>query len=499
MTTRRHQLPSHPCKLLPSGVGLQRRVDVLAATLRAERSTPVAVLADNCPSLALLELATQRAGRPWLPLPGFFRDAQLRQLVERCAPGTLLSDDPARLAALLPHDSRPSQALLGMQRFESRQARQLPGVSVLTCTSGSTGEPSVVLHRAARLRRVARSLATVTHMTPRDRHLAVLPLAVLLESVGGLQRSLLAGARLIVPPLIEVGVQGSSAFDPAALDRAVRRHAATSVILMPAQLAAWTGWLAARKVPGPATLRFVGVGGAPGPASTLEHARELGLPVSEGYGLSEAGSVLCLDSERDGPAGSVGRPLPHVQLRLAADGELHARGALCLGYLDRSSPPRPDGWWPTGDLAERDAAGRYWIRGRKDLRFATAFGRNVSPEWLERRLLELPGVRQAVVFGDGLPGPVALLGPGARGWSDAERDALPRALARTNRTLPDYARLRAELCLPTALDATSGLWTATGRPRRAALWQHFGAQLSALAEHSAGALSPTAHLETPSP
>jgi len=474
------QTPYAPACLRPHAPTTHGLVAALARALESVRPTPVAVLADNGPALALLELACLRAGRPWLPIPGFFSVEQQRALLARCRPGTLIGTG---VDALVDGDPQRAAPLVGLPRFECDDARELPGVDVLTCTSGSTGDPGVVLHRRDALERVARSLAEVTGFGHSDRHLAVLPMAVLLESVGGLHRSRLAGAKLLLPSLADVGVQGSSGFDPAALDACVRRLGATSLILMPAQLAAWTELLETERRSAPASLRFVGVGGAPGPASVLERARAVELPVSEGYGLSEACSVVCLDVERSSPAGSVGRALPHVELQLAPDGELLARGALCVGRLDAPDPVRADGWLPTGDLAERDDAGRYWIRGRKDLRFATPYGRNVSPEWLERALLELPGVEQAVVFGHGLPGPVALLGPGPTGWSAAQRARLDAALATLAAGLPDYARPVATHVLPHALRSADGLWTATGRPRRAALWQRYGAELRALAAH----------------
>lgn len=461
------------------GAALRAAVRRLAERLEGAPFAPVGVLADNGVQPTLLELATRAVGRPWMPLPTFFSDAQLRRLLERCPPGDVFSDAPERLAALFPgarvHAAEPGE----LTRFERRDAaRPLPGVDVLTCTSGSTGEPSIVLLEHEALARVARSLAEVTGMTAADRHLAVLPQAVLLESVGGLYRALTAQATLITAPLAEVGVAGSSGFDAGALDTTVRRTRANSLILMPEQLAAWTALLEDTATRAPEGLRFVGVGGAPGSGRVLERARALGLPVSEGYGLSEAGSVVCLDAGRNAPPGSVGPPLPHVELRIDEGLQLHVRGATCLGRLDEPSPLDAQGWLATGDLVDSDDQGRLWIRGRKDLGFATSYGRNLSPEWIERALLDLPGVRQAVVFGDGLPGPVALLAPGPSGWSDAARRALPDALKRLRDGFPDYARLRGLIVLPEAIRVDSGLWAGTGRPRRAALWARYGDELT---------------------
>ncbi len=115
------------------------------------------------------------------------------------------------------------------------------------------------------------------------------------------------------------------------------------------------------------------------------------MPVYEGYGLSMCvGGVPQYGRKRCRP-GSVGRPLPHVEVRLADDGEVLIKGSTLLGYLGEA--PHADEWWPSGDLGEFDEEGFLYLKGRKKHQFVTSFGRNVNPEWVEAELTSAPSYR----------------------------------------------------------------------------------------------------------
>jgi long-chain acyl-CoA synthetase len=164
------------------------------------------------------------------------------------------------------------------------------------------------------------------------------------------------------------------------------------------------------------------------------------------------------------PPGSVGRALPHARLRVNADGEIEVAGALFSGYLGDPSPV-PD-WWPTGDLGRVDDDGTVWIDGRRKHVLITAYGRNVSPEWVETALRQHPAVLQAVVMGDGEPALGAVIWSTRPDLTDAD---LQGAVDAANATLPDYARIARWTRGRAAFDASTGLATANGRPQRAAI------------------------------
>lgn len=456
---------------------LARAVSEAAGALRAQAeaagSRVVALLADNGPAWAIVSLAAAEAGLALLPLPMFFTEAQMRHALATAGARLLVSDRPEAAAALVP--GLPCGVVAGLLALElDLPAVALPGrTATITFTSGTTGEPKGVCLGARETWDTAAALRDATRMGPGDRHLAVLPLPVLLEEVGGLRRALLAGATTVLPPLADVGLSGSSGLHAPGLAAALRRERATSAILTPQMLA---GLCDAVEAGGPLPgLRFLGVGGAHVPVPVLRRARALGLPAHEGYGLTEMGSVVALNVPGSDRLGSVGQPLPHVLLRIAPDGEVLVRGPLHLGCLGRGAPATQHGWLCTGDLGQLDEDGFLHVRGRKGHVFITSFGRNVSPEWVERELLGHPALAAAVVFGEGWPAPRAVLvpAPGRAGEVD-------EAVTAANRRLPDYARVAAWLVADAPFSARNGLATANGRPRRDALWAAFGARLAAL-------------------
>jgi long-subunit acyl-CoA synthetase (AMP-forming) len=248
-----------------------------------------------------------------------------------------------------------------------------------------------------------------------------------------------------------------------------------SLVLVPELLrmlvaAAERGW----KVPD--SLRFVAVGGAPVSLELLARANAVGLPVFEGYGLSECVSVVCLNTPAARRRGSVGRPLPHARVRLADDGQIVVSGATLLGYL--GEPPRGAvGEWATGDLGAIDADGYVYVRGRMRNVFITSLGRNVAPEWVEREIALQPGVRQVMVHGEARPYAVAIVSATV---ADADDATIERGIGAANTALPDYARVRRWVRAPETFSFENGLLTSNGRLRRDEILRRYGILLDAL-------------------
>jgi len=274
------------------------------------------------------------------------------------------------------------------------------------------------------------------------------------------------GATCVVLPLEQLGLRGSSSFDAARFQEVVVAQQPHSIILLPQMLRAWVGHLMQSGQRAPASLRMVAVGGAAVGTKLLQAAEAVGIPAHEGYGLSEGASVQTLNLPGSARAGSAGRALPHARLRIALDGEVEVAGSLFSGYL--GSTQAPPVWWQTGDLGAIDADGFLHIQGRKKQVLITAFGRNVSPEWVETALRGENAIAQAVVFGDGEPTLSAVLWPTR---PDLPETALQAAVDAANATLPDYARIERWLRGRADFSAVSGLATANGRPQRAAILQ----------------------------
>jgi len=308
----------------------------------------------------------------------------------------------------------------------------------------------------------------------RPRHLCVLPLATLLENVAGVYAPWQAGGEVLVPSLFELGFLGSSSLDVVRLVQAIDAYAPNSLILTPQLLTALvltarSGWQP------PDSLRFVAVGGARVPASLLDDAWQCGLPVFEGYGLSECASVVSLNTTTACRTGTCGHPLAHLDVRIE-DGEITVRGNPMLGYLGD-----PDSWHPgvvrTGDIGRFDDDGYLLIEGRRSNLIISSYGRNISPEWVESELLSEPVIGDCVVFGEGHPYCVALV---ATRDPSAGPEAVQAAMDRVNQRLPDYARVRRWHRLEGRLAAHPDLYTANGRPRRDAIQTRFEAPLAAL-------------------
>jgi long-subunit acyl-CoA synthetase (AMP-forming)/thiaminase len=440
------------------------------------RATPrvLGIAAANSPDWVVLDLAALAEGVPVVPLPGFFSPAQQRHALRDAGVDLLVTDAPERYSDLGPaREWGIGGAGLRAIRVAAAPARLPERTAKVTYTSGTTGAPKGVCLDRQAMEAVAQSLAGACALSADDRHLAGLPLATLLENVGGVYAPLLGGGCATLAPLDRIGVQGASRFAPRAFLAALERHAATTVILVPQMLAALVAALE-RGAPAPSRLRFVAVGGGRVSTRLLERADALGLPVYEGYGLSECGSVVSLNTPTARKLGTAGRPLPHARVTLGGDGEVLVAGATLLGYAGDPAPvPRV---WPTGDLGRIDADGYLHLDGRKRDMLVTAFGRNVAPDWVESELALHPAIAQAAVFGEARPWLAAVIVPRRAG----ERDAVAAALAASNAALPDYARVQAWIEADAPFTAANGLATANGRLRRDAIRARYGARLDRL-------------------
>lgn len=458
---------------------LARAVDRLAFALTREHVAVLALLLDNGPAWVVADLAASAAGITLLPLPGFFSDAQLRHALTDAGVDAILTDQPQRFTEVPGIGSEVTRldvvgVMLPMLRMAVAPRRLPAGVAKLTYTSGTTGTPKGVCLSAAAMEAVAASLLDAVGADAAQRHVSLLPLATLLENIGGVYVPLLAGTTCVLPALERVGLRGATGLDAARMVEALRQYRATSAIFIPQMLQALVSALEQGAEP-LSHLRFLAVGGAPVSPRLLARARALGVPVYEGYGLSECASVVALNVPGRNRPGSVGQLLSHVRLRFAADGEIEVAGSLFRGYL---GAPENSGeaFWPTGDLGHLDEDGFLHLTGRKKNMFITSFGRNVAPEWIERELTLSPAIAQAAVFGEARPWNVAVIWLRA-GATHAEVDAGVRS---ANHELPDYARVSAWIAADEAFAIANGQLTATGRPRRAEILKVYGARIDAL-------------------
>ncbi len=437
----------------------------------------VALALDNGVEAMLWDLATLFEGLTCLTLPPFFTPAHRKHCLEQSQAELVIAEP--ELEAELQTAGFEKNGEFWRRSFNG--PHRLPaGTAKLTFTSGTTGTPQGVCLSAESILSVARELYQASQPNDPQHHLAVLPLAILLENIG-CYAALYAGATLSLPSQKVLGTQGASGVDIPRLIGCLTTRAPESLILVP-QLLLLLVSAAEQKAFNPQTLRFVAVGGARVSEELLHRAQRIGMPVYEGYGLSECASVVCLNRPEAHRPGSVGKPLPHVEVRLADDGEVLIKGSTFLGYL--GEPPCIDQWWPSGDLGEFDAEGFLYLKGRKKHQFVTSFGRNVNPDWVEAELTQRRHIAQAFVYGEAMASNHALLWPHRPDCTD---DELAAAVAEANEALPHYAQVHRWTRLPQPFTPANGLLTANGRPRRDAIIELYQAQLtvSAPCEESA--------------
>jgi long-chain acyl-CoA synthetase len=229
----------------------------------------------------------------------------------------------------------------------------------------------------------------------------------------------------------------------------------------------------------------------------------LGLTLLQGYGLTEASPTVAVNTQADNRPETVGRPIPGVDVSLAANNELLVRGPnVMLGYWRNQAATAavidPEGWLHTGDQAHIDRDGRITITGRLKEIIVLANGEKVPPEEMETAIAVDPLFEQVCVVGEGRPYLAALVvlnrkewqklsarlgldGSSQDGYGSAavEQELLARIAGRISR-FPGYARIRRVHASTTPWGIGDGLLTATLKLRRRQFAERFGAEIESL-------------------
>ncbi|WP_242524421.1 AMP-binding protein [Vibrio vulnificus] len=426
---------------------LLQAVRQTAQQLNERNISALALRAENSLNWLIVDLAAMMANVVIVPIPMFFSPQQVAHSLEAAGITYLLGDWQSDAQQYLGEMA----GLALYHRPCDGEVGYLPNTGKITFTSGSTGTPKGVCLSHEHLANVSQALANGLALT-QGAHLVLLPLSTLLENITGIYVPLLLGLPSIILPGHKVGLLGSSQFDPALFAKALAYNHPATLVLTPALLMALIGVVHAKPELAH-SLRFVAVGGAKIAAGLIHQAHSLGIPAFEGYGLSECGSVVCLNLPQNHQVGSCGQPLPHCQVRISDDGELLVKGNSALGYLQQ---PFEQEWLATGDLASIDEQGFVHLSGRKKNLIITAYGRNVCPEWLESQAqIFLPG-QPFIVTGDGQQALCAIAQPSSQ---------LAQQLISLNASLPDYARIH-YLIEVEQLTTISNWFTANGKLQR---------------------------------
>ncbi len=446
---------------------LLRRLSALAKRLETFPTT-LGLLAPNGADWVIADLACIAAGKTMVPLPEFFSQGQLDHLIADAGIQTVLTtaelQDKASPLGLPVHILCTEEEASGMPE-RSAQARRI------IYTSGTTGQPKGVLHGQRQLDFSICALVQAIHGRKDDVHLSVLPFPLLLEQICGIHVPLLVGARTVIARSVAAAC-GRGALGPLA-ESFLQVQPSTSV-LVPQQLAGLCGQLHSAGLRAPDNLRFVAVGGAPLSAALAQQAWGLGLPVYEGYGLSECCSVVAVNRPGSPISGTVGQPLPGVTITIEAGEILVASPGLMQGYTN--GPQLGPSIWRTGDVGHIDGQGNLVVLGRRDDVLVTSYGRNIHPAWIEAMVLADPRFARCVALGHGAPKLVLAVGFtsfGAAWFAVAGKHGLDRLLAELTAAAPSYAQSGGAMLLTADQCHDPTLFTANGRPRRAAFADQF--------------------------
>lgn len=245
-------------------------------------------------------------------------------------------------------------------------------------------------------------------------------------------------------------------------------------------------------------------GGAPLGERLGHFFRGIGVPIYEGYGLTETAAAVTVNSEVAQRIGSVGRPVDGAAVRIDDDGEIIVNGPMVFGgYWRNSEATREalqDGWFRTGDIGKLDDDGFLWITGRKKELIVTAGGKNVAPAPLEDSIRAHPLVSQCLVVGDNRPFVAALITLDAEalpGWLDRHgraeqtpaalvtddpdlRAEIDTAIAEANAAVSHAEAIKRYTILPEDFTLERGHMTPTLKLRRMAIHQDFAGAIDRL-------------------
>ncbi len=457
-------------------------IDLLAQDLQRLDIRTLALDMDNGSAWALLDLAALAAGINLVPIPPFFSPQQVRHCLSQAGVQAVVSDNPHGFCQRAGDAVTDTGKQISVNDHPisvlttAGSGEEVPeGIAKVTYTSGTTGEPKGVMLTWEQIEPVVHSLATLVDVNPDDRHLTLMPLAVLLENLAGLYVSLWAGTTVVLPSLAETGLLGAAGLDAGRMLSCLNGYRASTAIFTP-QMIQGVVEAIEQGAPTLTNMRLAAVGGATVPPTLLERAQRLHIPLFEGYGLSECASVTTFNTPSDSRPGSVGRPLPHIRLKIAEDGEVLVAGNLFSGYLGEPTPINKSDWWHTGDIGHLDKDGYLYLSGRRRNVFITAFGRNVSPEWVEGELVLEKPIAQAALFGEARPWNTAVLVPAP----GATTEDLAAAISRVNRGLPDYARVGQWILADEPFTPVNGQLSGNGRIRRHAILDTYAQRMESL-------------------
>ncbi len=503
---------------------LRAEVLAAAAAIRALSIQPgqrVAILGANSSRYFSAVLACGLAGAVSVPLYPTTPLVELERLLADCQARLLMIDAPevqAQLSRLRfagpvvllnsepgptsPNESGWASFLdLGRGEHQPLPPVALDDPAVQFYTSGTTGHPKAVVYRHEQLRWLAEQLASLYPWRERNRwgaYLSYLPMSHVVEGI------LASYSPYYVPAALDIYFL----HDFQALPQALKLARPTIFFSVPrffekVRAAFLQNRLAQVYAGQPAGLlrdllrpllrrgllhkagldraRQILVGSAPTDPEILAFFQDLGIPVHNAYGMTEA-PLVAVNHLGHNRIKTVGELLPETRLHFAADGEVQVAGPqVASGYLEEGRLlPFSTGWFPTGDLGRLSAEGFLSLNGRKKDTLITAYGECVVPTPIEARLCAIAGVAEALLVGDGRPYCAALFWLEDPACSPKIIQEINEGVTAVNASLPSPARIRRWAILRGSLTVADGSLTGSLKVRRGLVAERLSALIEAL-------------------
>ncbi len=408
---------------------LEKAALTIAALLRAEGvgvGDTVGVTAPNGPEWAAATLAGWKVGAMVAPIHIGNSEAEIKAQVDAIKPRAMLGFNTIQLT--------DNQHLISLAADEDavRAEREIAApadpqaVALLIYTSGSTGNPKVVKLSHQNLGSNTLSAINELSADSSDRFISLLPLSHAMGILATMLFPLYVGARIVVPRVIAASeILETISQEKVSIVVAVPRLFRNIMLGLDKKFSDASGGLRAyrkllEKLPmslrvranAPIRNKLGGTikcwvsGGSHLDGKITEFYHKLGIPLRQGYGLTETSPLVCVQKEFDDAYDSVGKPVLWSEVKIEnpdemGRGELYCRGPnLMLGYGEESQTAEAiiDGWFKTGDLARIDSEGRVFLTGRSKRLIVTEAGKNVYPEELETLLERDPRIKEAGVF-----------------------------------------------------------------------------------------------------